>query len=177
MQSKVESRKSKASLIFDITQVFLPAPGGEQYVGDGGVGGPAKDGIGLLGICPDLLDVALATAYDGIRELLARDLLEGADDLQHAQAASGTEVEELDLLRSLTAQHTLDSLDVRLSEINHIDIVADAGAIGGVIIIAKDAQLLAQTCSGLGNKGRRLLGTPLGSSPMSAEGWAPIGLK
>lgn len=157
--------------------MFFPAPGGEQYFGDGGVGGPAKDGIGLARIGPDLLDVALATTYDGIREFTARDLLEGADDLQHAQAASGTEVEDFDLLLGLAAQHTLDSLDVSLSKINHIDIVADAGAIGGVVVVAKDAQLLTQACSGLGNKRQEVVGHAVGQFADECRGWAPIGLK
>ena len=49
-----------------------------------------------------------------------------------------------------------------LGQIHYIDIVADTGTVGSVIVVAEDGELLAYTDSGLSDKGDEVVGHTIG---------------
>ena len=101
----------------------------------------------MLGVGPHLLDVALAAAYDLVRYLDARHGLEGADQLQDADAATRADVEGLQALAALAVvEDALYGTDVGLRQVYYVDVVTDAAAVGRAVVVAEDAQLLADAC-------------------------------
>ena len=67
--------------------------------------------------------------------------------------------------------------EVALGEVDHVDVVADAGAVGGRVVVAEHHEVVARPTATCITKGIRLFGMPSGSSPMRPLGWAPTGLK
>ena len=63
-----------------------------------------------------------------------------------------------------------------LGQIDDVDIIADAGAVGRVVVIAEDSfsRRPMATCV---IYGIRLFGMPFGFSPIRPDGCAPMGLK
>ncbi len=62
-------------------------------------------------------------------------------------------------------------------EVLDVDVVAHAGAVDGVVVVAEDrsfSRLPTATCA---MKGIRLLGLPEGFSPIVPDSCAPTGLK
>lgn len=90
---------------------------------------------------------------------------------------AGADIENLVFGFHFTGYHVVHGGDVSFGEVYDVDIVAQAGAVGCVIVVAENAEALRMPAAVWVMKGTRLLGTPRGSSPMSAEGCAPIGLK
>ena len=122
----------------DLLLPLLPLPGVAEGVGEGGAGRPAEDTVGARGVGPDLLDVALAPAYDLIRYTDTGGLLERPDQLQDGHAAACAEIEDLERLCGLPLDEPTDGLNMRTSQIDDVDIVSDTGAIGRVVVVAED---------------------------------------
>ena len=80
--------------------MLLPFPRGREYVANGRFGFPAKRFVSLLRVCPNLLDISFAATDNRIRQFDTGGRFELADEGQHAQTGTGTEVEE-DRLKQL----------------------------------------------------------------------------
>ena len=77
----------------------------------------------------------------------------------------GADVEGLQRLAALgVVQHTLDSDDVGLSQVDDVDVVADARAVGGVVVITEDAELLTDASGGLRQIGDEVLRHTIGGA-------------
>lgn len=66
--------------------------------------------------------------------------LDGAYLLAHREALPVAEVENL---ACPSVQKTLQCQDMGICQIGHVDIVSDAGTIGGRLVVAKDGHLLS----------------------------------
>ena len=85
-----------------------------------------------------MLDVALAPTHDLIRYTDTGGLLERPDQLQDGHAAACAEIEDLERLCGLPLDESTNGLHMCTSQIDNVDIVADAGAVGRVVVVAKD---------------------------------------
>ena len=75
-------------------------------------------------------------------------------------------------------QQAAQRRDVAFGEVDDVEVVAHAGAVGRVVVVAEDAQLRrAGRPPPAATYGIRLLGVPRGSSPIVPLGCAPTGLK
>ena len=84
--------------------------------------------------------IAFAARAHGVRHSPAGYFLHRADRFHDAVAGSRADVE---LVRSAAGDQVLQRQDMRLRQIVHVDVVADAGAIGRGVIVAKDGDGLA----------------------------------
>ena len=64
----------------------------------------------------------------------------------------------------------LEGGDVGGGEVADVDVVADAGAVGGVVVVAEDAQLGAFADGHLGDVGHQVVGDAVGVLPYPAAG-------
>ena len=88
-----------------------------------------------------MLDVALAPTHNLIRYTDTGGLLERPDQLQDRHAAACAEIEDLERLCGLPIDEPTDGLHMCTSQIDDVDIVSDTGAVGRVVVVAKDTQL------------------------------------
>ena len=112
----------------------LPVPAVGAHFLNAVLGLPAELTLGLGGIAPALGDVAGAARVDDIGDLLAASLAEGVDDVQHAVAVAGAQIadEQAGLLLQL-----FDGSNMAAGQVDNMDVVAHAGAVGGRVVIAK----------------------------------------
>ncbi len=98
---------------------------------------------------------------------MAAGLGEGLDDLEHRGAGAGAEVEDL---HAGAAIHPGERRGMAGGEVADVDVVAHAGAVGGVVIIAKDMDGLALADGGLRDVGYEVVGDALGVLAHEARG-------
>ena len=114
----------------------------------------ASDGIG-----PRLGDVAGAAVHDPVGHLAARGLLEGGDHLEHAGPVAGAEV---------ACDHAgadpkpVERAQVAEGQIDHVDVVADPGAVAGGPVAAVDVELGQAAHRHLGDVGHQIVGNAAG---------------
>src|SRR5512135_2385797 len=118
----------------------LPAPGGLDDRANVGVPGrPAQLLDDLLGAGDERGRVAGSASDDFVPDGPADDLLAGAEDFEHGDAGPGAEIVSL-------AHAWLKGLDgqlVGLGEVLGVDVVAHAGPVARVPVVAVDQYLLA----------------------------------
>mmetsp|Transcript_7252 Transcript_7252/g.16918 ORF Transcript_7252/g.16918 Transcript_7252/m.16918 type:complete len:202 (-) Transcript_7252:613-1218(-) len=139
----------------------LPVPG----VGDGGghvdLGHPIELLLGLLGLGIASGDVASAARGDLVLDGLAARLLHGGDDLQHrGPVASAQVVGDGALANALDG--LVNGLDVATGEVDNVNVVAHACAIGGVVVAAEDRDLLEAAHGDLRDVRHEIVGQALG---------------
>jgi len=76
-------------------------------------------------------------------EIDARHLLGGLDDLFHGEAPAVAAVHDIALI---CLDNVFQCPDMCLREIIHMDVVADAGAVEGRVVVAEDHELLELSC-------------------------------
>ena len=103
----------------DVLVLGLPAEGGADFFGRG------DEARGIAGA---------AGFFDGF-DVTAGDLFAGLDDFANGGAAAGAEVVEIALRRA-------EREDVGLCEVEDVDVVAYAGAIGRFVIGAVDFDMV-----------------------------------
>ena len=135
----------------------LPCPGVFHCLVYGHFSFPAEHFVGFLRIGPDFLDIACPALTDLVGHFHARGTLEGVDELKHGEAAACAEVEDLHGLCVLL-EDAPDGDHMRFGEVNNIDIVADAGTVGRVVVVAEHGELLADAGSGLCEVWHQVLG-------------------
>src|SRR5207248_3941551 len=85
--------------------------------------------------------------------LLTRDLFTGADDLQNRGASAGADVEGI-LCRW---RRRFDGQAMRLSQIIHMNIVANAGAVGSGIVVSENHQFFSLAEGNLEREGNEMI--------------------
>ena len=75
----------------------------------------------------------------------AGSLFECVDQFQYGYTVAGSEIEIFNIFFRLATQHTIHSDHVCFSQVDYIDIVADAGPVGSIVIVAEYAQFLTDT--------------------------------
>ena len=87
------------------------------------------------------------------------DLHKGVHGVHDAVADAGAQVEDLG---ALILGGELYGGYVALGQVHHMDVVPDAGAVGGGIVVAEDAQLLPAANGHLGDVGHQVVGDASG---------------
>ncbi len=111
---------------------FVPVPGGADDILDFGEPGfPVEGDLSSLGGGYEFRRVTDTAGLGYGGDGFSCDLFAGPDDLEHGATGSGSEVEG-----ALDAW--LEGKDMGLGEIDHVDVIADAGAVRGGVIGAVD---------------------------------------
>ena len=118
-------------------------------------GRPAQIPAGFGGIGIAGGDVARAARLDAVRHGSPRRLLEGADELQHAVAAPGAQV---DRMPAGVAGQKAQGGGVALGQVHDVDVVPHAGAVGRGVVVAEHAQLGPLAGGDLGDVGHEVVG-------------------
>ena len=132
--------------------MLLPGPCGGESVLDRAFRLPAELFVGEGGVCPDRNDVARAARRELIVQLQAVDLLEGCHQLLYRNRTSRTDIEDLITLLHLSVDHPRHCCHMGLGEVHDVDVVAEACAVFGRVVVAEDAQALALADRGLGDE-------------------------
>ena len=139
--------ESEGSLLESVRIVLLPVPGVAAHILDAVFSLPAQFALGLGGIAVAGGNVARTAGLDAVGHVDAVDLDEGLHHVEHGIAVTGADIVDGDALLALNA---LKSSHMSLGQIDHVDVVAHAGAVGGGVVVAEDAQLLTLAHSHLG---------------------------
>ena len=110
--------------------VLLPVPAVGTHLLDAVLSHPAQLILGLGGVGVALGDVAGAARVDDVGDLLAAGLGEGVDDIQHAVALAGAQIADE---QAAVRLQLLDGADMAAGQIDDVDVVAHAGAVGGIV--------------------------------------------
>ena len=135
--------------------MLLPVPGRLERIFKAGFGFPAKHLVGLFGIGPHFLYVAGAAGRVCPVELHAGSLFESVDDLLGADPVARADVEHFEAV-AVSVEHALHGLDMGLGQVYYIYVIADAGAIGRVVVVAEHLELLAYADGCLRNVGNEV---------------------
>ena len=90
--------------------------------------------MGFGGVGPALGDVAVAAGHDLVRHGHARGGFEGFDHFKDAEAAPRAEVPDVP---ALARGQRVECAQMALGQIDHVDVVAHARAVGRWVIVAK----------------------------------------
>ncbi len=115
----------------------------------GVLGLPAQFGVGLGGVGGQHGRVAGAAGLFGDLEVLARDLFDGVDDLAYGVAVAVAQVVDQFGFLIEFAQ----GQQVSEAEVFDVDVIADAGAVGGVVVRAEDLDVFTFAHGGLDDQG------------------------
>ena len=79
------------------------------------------------------------------------------EKLENRQTLACSDIEHFELFVALVLKHSRKCHNVSFCKVNHIDKVANARAVGGVVIVTEDAQFLAHANSCLGEIRNKVL--------------------
>ena len=96
---------------------------------------PAEDAAYLVAGSDELRRVACTACADFCRDLLARRLLCGGDHFLDREALSVAEVEDVALA---ALPQVFECKHMRVGEVDDVDVVAQTGTIGRLVVIAVD---------------------------------------
>ena len=133
----------------------LPAPAVAAHIGKRFLCLPAKDLLCLGGVCVDRGQIACAARADDVGDGNIVDLGEGVHHFQHADAAAGAEVEDL---AAGVRLRIADRAQMALGQIDDVDIIAHAGTVRGVVVVAEDGQPFAAADGDLRDVGHQIVG-------------------
>ena len=114
-------------------------------------------GLGRVGIAGG--DIARAAGSNAIGNLNAVGLFESLDHVQHTVAHAGAQIDDLAAVMICQIVHRSH---VTLGQIHHMDVIPHAGAVGGVVIVAENAELLEPPGSDLRDVGHQIVGNAHG---------------
>ena len=150
--------KCQKTLLYALfTQFYLPIPGRTERIFDGFLRLPAQNLVGLFRVGPHLDNVTCTTTCNAVVELPACALLESMNELQHRKSSTRSDVEHLNRFELFLLQNTTNGMNMCFGQINHVDVVTDARAIGRVVIVTKHTKLLTDAHSRLGNERHQVL--------------------
>src|SRR5699024_5923589 len=134
------SSSSPMMVLYSANEVLrLPSPGNTSHIHQVLLCLPAQTSSALGRICIAGSQLAGASLHDLIRNLHAVGLFKCLDHIQHAVTNTGAQVEHF---AAQVFHRVLHRGNVTLGQVYHMDVVPDAGAVVGVIVIAKDAEFL-----------------------------------
>lgn len=112
---------------------LMPGPGGrDDLIEVAKPGLPAEQALRLGGITDQSSGVARATAAVLHRDLLARDASDGVEHLAY-RVAFLTRADVEDVGGRARCQQ-VERLDVSIGQVRHVDVVAHASPVGGVVV-------------------------------------------
>ena len=119
--------------------ILLPVPAVPAHILNAVLRFPAEFFIGLSRIRIAGVNISGTPALDDVRNFKSVCSFKGLHHVQHRVTNTGAQVKDLDAAVFLNG---LQCLDMTLCQINHMDIVADAGSVRCVIVVSEYVQLL-----------------------------------
>lgn len=174
MRSNQQKKAGQNPLL--LPQTLLPIPAIPHAIFQGIVGMPTEDGVDFGGVSPGFHHIAGSSRSDYIVELYSTDFFKGMDHFQNGVSISSAHIEDIVEVIFLSVEKS-QGLHMRVSQIHHMDVIPNATAVHGIVIISKYGQLSRIPAATCVMKGTRLFGVPMGNSPILALECAPIGLK
>lgn len=98
---------------------------------------PPQLGIRASRVSREIKHVARAAVYDFVVQVAAHDGAKGLDHLEDGGAAAGTEVPSAHA--GVGGAEVVEGCEVAVGEVDNVDVVADAGAVAGVVVYALSA--------------------------------------
>ena len=138
--------------------MFLPLPGRFQRVVHTALGLPSQLLLGKGRIGPYSHHVATPSGSEFPIEFQIVDLLEAVDELKYRNGTAGAYVEDFVTLLHLLIYHPTHCADVGLCKVNYVDIVPQAGAVRGRVVVAEHRQALSLAYRGLGDERYKIVG-------------------
>ena len=149
---------------------LLPTPGAAAHVIDGFFCSPAQHFCSLVGLGVAAGNVSTATGHDLVRNVLAAGLGEGLDHVQDTTALAGTQVDGMPTRMVL---RKFQGSQVAVYQVHNVDVVADTGAIRGVVVIPKYAEVGALAMGNLSDIGHEVVGDAVGALANKTAGVGP----
>lgn len=135
----------------------MPPPGIGTHVGQVASSLPSKQLAGLYCIRIATRHIPYAAITKLVWDPLPTGSLKGLDDLEHAVPAPRPQVDG----GAVRLRQALERAQVALGEVDHVDVVAHASAVGRGVVAAPDAQALAPAGGDLGDEGHEVVGDAL----------------
>jgi len=118
---------------------------------------PVQQCVGVAGVCVTLRDITGAARDYPIGYGPAAGLAECVHHFQHAVAVAGAQVAGNEAMSGQGVQR----LQVPLGQIYHVYVISNTGAVGRVVVVAINAQLIELAGGYLGNIRHQVVGDPL----------------
>ena len=157
-----------------LTKGRLPAPRIAAHLLQLLFGAPAQQLLRLFRGGVALGDVAGAAGVDDVGDGDTVGGLEGVDDVQHAVSVARAKVEHL---RAGVGGGVAQGGQVAAGQVHHVDVIPDAGAVGGGIVIAENMELLQPPGGHAGHVGQQVVGNALGQLTDEAGGVGADGVE
>ena len=116
---------------------------------------PSQKFLSLGCICPESRQITVAAGTNYVRQFHTIDLLEGIDQFQNRNTVAGTQVDGLDTLMLCSI---FQRLQVANCQIHNMQIIALAGAVGGIIVTTENCQLFQLASCYAANIGHQVVG-------------------
>ena len=138
--------------LFDSSYVLLPSPSRAESIIERTLCLPAELLVCVSCICPNHHNITRTAWCNLVVELQLIYTLEGIYQLQYRYCTTRANIEDFVILLALIVNHSLDSHHVSLCQIHYIDVVTQARAIRGVVVVTEYREALTNTCCGLGDE-------------------------
>ncbi len=142
--------------------MLLPGPGRSEGLVESTLGFPAENRICARSVSPDRRDVTGTATYIFIRQLEVVDCFKAGYQFENRHGRTGADIEDFIFFFHLVFCHTVDGGDMGFCEVDDVDVVAEAGAVGRIIVIAENAQALSYAGGGLGHIRKKVVGHAAG---------------
>ena len=146
---------------------LLPTPSAAAHVVDGFFGCPAQDLCCLVGLGVTAGDVTTAARHDLVGDVLATGLGKGLDHFQDTAAFASAQVDSVPTRMVL---RKFQGREMAIYQVHDMDVVADAGAIRGIVVITKYAKEGALTVGDLGDVRHEVVGDAVGALTNKSAG-------
>ena len=137
--------------------MFFPGPGRAERLFERPFGLPAQFFVGALRVGPDRLHVAGPSPDDLVVERQPVRPFEALHQFQDRDRRARADIENLVGLLHPPLRHAVDRGYVGFGQVDDVDVVTQAGAVGRVVVVAEDRKAFAQSGGRLGDVGHQIL--------------------
>lgn len=157
-----------------ILAIQLPPPSIPTHVLQTELGAPPQQLCSQRRIGKATGHVAGAPRVDLVGHFDLVDPLKGVDQLQHADALPGAQVDGEALARCCKV---VERSQVPLGQVHHVNVVSNPGAVGCGVVDAEHVQAVSQAGRHLGDVGHEVVGRAVGLLPQLATGVSAHGVE
>jgi hypothetical protein len=112
--------------------------------------------VGERRVSRQIQDIAVPSWSNLVCKISSDDMAECLDHLEYSGTTSTAQVPCLDT--GLLFAQVVERLEMAAREVEHVDVIADRGAVLGLVVVAKDEKLLALTDSDLCEQRQEVVG-------------------
>ena len=102
---------------------------------------PAEEFVGAGTVGVNGRHVAGTTVAEHVVQFLADHFLGGVQHFQHGKAVATAKIEDFATFCVSVFYEVIHGLDMRVGDVAHVKVIADAGAVAGVVVGAEDGHL------------------------------------